>query len=145
MYAGGMPRSVQVRPSLQSLSEEYESTPAGDLVGVRVQRPPAEGGAITSGILDPEANLSTEANSLAFYTYTMFDLTGDGVPFIPHVIAAVEVAISVGVVSSTQPINGSTFVFLNNLGDGVSITLMPYLNPDGNPEWAMTQVFGSIF
>ncbi len=130
--------SAQDRPSLLQTVQQFNATPAGDLIGYKSQVVPD--GVTGSIAADVESNLHVGFNS-GIVTFTGLDLSLESTPPIPHTFhrrgsGLINVA-------PTQLINAAT-TSVQLDADGASVTLAPVINDTGALQWMIIATFGTV-
>ena len=136
-----MARTIDVRRPLREAVQQFDSTRADELIGVKTQLV-ANGSTGGSAVeADPESNLHRSDEQTSPHAFTGVDLTEEATPLIEHTFKRSAASSVVVTVTLDQAIDGNVSYTLDTAG--AAITVAPRLVA-GTPAWELKSTLGTV-
>lgn len=135
-----MARQIPARPDLHLSVQQFNATPAGDLLGAKTQVV-ADGGGSSDVEVDVNANVHLSKEATNAFAFTGCDLDVESTPFMERTFKRAVGATQVVTVTLDQKIDGNTSYTLDTAG--AALTIMPIL-VDGVASWIVKSALGTV-
>jgi len=135
-------RNIQGRPVFSLTTQQWDATPAGDLVGIKSQTVADASTAGTPVTADPQANLYVSLEDTDAFEINAPALDDEGTPFIVRTFKQLGTESVTIIPAPGDTIEGNSAVELGAAGSYAVV--MPYQLPDKTYTWLIVSSGGTV-